>query len=250
VRTAINPLCTLCRRAEALGYARRSPPARAVADYFFKDHRPIIAAFVVIDTLMERLGHRSDVWAQVPDSEMVTIAVVAAKEEKGEKSGTRLRDERLSSSSLLFFSTHHERAMQIMHGRRFRTGRISGSRFNVAGMVGTDCISSCRIGSIQTPGVLARSTRHATGSALPQYSTLTANAALRSRAKFASIFHNSIEFGAPDQIYSQKTSSFWTSDNLPITLGFKLNLYVIHRRRTRSPANDGRCQTRTKSMTL
>jgi len=39
----------------------------------------IIPAFVVIDTLMERLGHRSDVRAQVPDSEILTIAVVAAK---------------------------------------------------------------------------------------------------------------------------------------------------------------------------
>ena len=39
----------------------------------------IITAFVVIDTLMERLGHRSDVRAKVPDSEILTIAVVAAK---------------------------------------------------------------------------------------------------------------------------------------------------------------------------
>ena len=39
----------------------------------------IITAFVVIDTLMEHLGHRSDVRAQVPDSETLTIAVVAAK---------------------------------------------------------------------------------------------------------------------------------------------------------------------------
>ena len=28
-----------CRRAEAPGSPRRSPPARAMADYFFKDHR-------------------------------------------------------------------------------------------------------------------------------------------------------------------------------------------------------------------
>jgi hypothetical protein len=40
----------------------------------------IITAFVVIDTLMEHLGHRSDVRAQVPDSEILTIAVVAADE--------------------------------------------------------------------------------------------------------------------------------------------------------------------------
>ena len=54
--TAINPVCAPCRRAnrdweinpvyrasrraEALGYARRSPPARAGADYLLKDHKP------------------------------------------------------------------------------------------------------------------------------------------------------------------------------------------------------------------
>ena len=40
MRTAINPLSRASRRAEALGYARRSPPARAMADYLFKDHKP------------------------------------------------------------------------------------------------------------------------------------------------------------------------------------------------------------------
>ncbi len=40
VRPAINPVCTLCRRAKALGSPGRSPPARAMADYFFKDHIP------------------------------------------------------------------------------------------------------------------------------------------------------------------------------------------------------------------
>jgi len=29
-----------CRRAKALGYPGRSPPARAIPDYFFKDHKP------------------------------------------------------------------------------------------------------------------------------------------------------------------------------------------------------------------
>ena len=67
----------------------------------------IITAFVVIDTLMERLGHRSDVRAKVPDSEILTIAVVAAK----------------------YFGNHHERAVQIMHGCGYLSGRISVSRF-------------------------------------------------------------------------------------------------------------------------
>jgi len=36
----MNPLYALCRCAKALGYARRSPPARAMADDASKDHTP------------------------------------------------------------------------------------------------------------------------------------------------------------------------------------------------------------------
>jgi hypothetical protein len=36
----IESVCASCRRAEALGYPGRSPPARAIPDYFFKDHKP------------------------------------------------------------------------------------------------------------------------------------------------------------------------------------------------------------------
>jgi len=68
----------------------------------------IITAFVVIDTLMEHLGHRSDVRAQVPDSEILTIAVVAAK----------------------YFGSHHERAAPMMRALGYLSGRISVSRFN------------------------------------------------------------------------------------------------------------------------
>jgi len=68
----------------------------------------IITAFVVIDTLMERLGHRSDVRAQVPDSEILTIAVVAAK----------------------YVGNHHERAAPMMRALGYLSGRISVSRFN------------------------------------------------------------------------------------------------------------------------
>ena len=39
----------------------------------------IITTFVLIDTLMERLNHQSDVRAKVPDSEVILIAVIAAK---------------------------------------------------------------------------------------------------------------------------------------------------------------------------
>ena len=36
----LRPRMRPCRGAEALGYARRRPPARARADYVFKDHTP------------------------------------------------------------------------------------------------------------------------------------------------------------------------------------------------------------------
>ena len=35
IKSGIRP----CRGAEALGYGRRSPPARAIPDYLFKDHQ-------------------------------------------------------------------------------------------------------------------------------------------------------------------------------------------------------------------
>lgn len=68
----------------------------------------IITAFVLIDTLMERLGHQSDVRAQVPDSEVILIAVVAAK----------------------YFQNHHERAVCILRETRYLSGQIDLTRFN------------------------------------------------------------------------------------------------------------------------
>jgi hypothetical protein len=68
----------------------------------------IIPTFVLIDTLMERLGHQSDVRAQVPDSEVILIAVVAAK----------------------YFQNHHERAVCMLREMRYLSGHIDVSRFN------------------------------------------------------------------------------------------------------------------------
>ena len=68
----------------------------------------IITAFVVIDTLLERMEHRSDVRANVPDCEIITSAVVSAK----------------------CFSSNHERAVQVMRGCGYLSGSISVSRFN------------------------------------------------------------------------------------------------------------------------
>ncbi|MCX6016217.1 MAG: hypothetical protein NT020_11630 [Chloroflexales bacterium] len=39
----------------------------------------IITTFVLIDTAMTNLDHQTDVRAKVPDSEVVTVALVAAK---------------------------------------------------------------------------------------------------------------------------------------------------------------------------
>jgi len=68
----------------------------------------MMPAFVVIDTLMEHLGHRRDVRAQVPDSEILTLAVVAAT----------------------YVGRHHERAAPMMRALGYLSGRISVARFH------------------------------------------------------------------------------------------------------------------------
>ncbi len=68
----------------------------------------IITVFVLTDEVMERLEHRSHALAQVPDAEVVTAAIVAAK----------------------YFGNHHERALQILQQLHYLSGRLSVSRFN------------------------------------------------------------------------------------------------------------------------
>jgi len=68
----------------------------------------IITAFVLIDTLMEHLDHRSHKLAQVPDSEVVLVAVVAAK----------------------YFQNHHERALCVLREAHYLSGRLDLTRFN------------------------------------------------------------------------------------------------------------------------
>jgi len=68
----------------------------------------IIPAVVVIAPLMEHLGHRRDVRAHVPDSEILTIAVVAAG----------------------YVGNHHERAAPMMREFGYLSGRIGVSRFH------------------------------------------------------------------------------------------------------------------------
>ena len=44
----LRPRMRPCRGAEALGYARRRPPARARADYLFEDHQPAGGALLSV----------------------------------------------------------------------------------------------------------------------------------------------------------------------------------------------------------
>ena len=68
----------------------------------------IITAFVLIDTVLEQFDHRSHVLADVPDSEVVIVAVIAAK----------------------YFQNHHERALCIVRELGYLSGHIEISRFN------------------------------------------------------------------------------------------------------------------------
>ena len=72
------------------------------------DAQWIITAFVLIDTVLDRLEHRSHKLALVPDSEIVLVAVVAAK----------------------YFQNHHERALCVLRDARYLSGRIDLTRFN------------------------------------------------------------------------------------------------------------------------
>jgi hypothetical protein len=68
----------------------------------------IVTVFYITDELMEELGHQSDIRAQVPDAEIITVAIVAAK----------------------YFQNHHERALEVMQALGYLSGSISVSRFN------------------------------------------------------------------------------------------------------------------------
>lgn len=68
----------------------------------------IITAFVFIETLMERFGYHRNKCAQAPASEVMLIAVVAAKS----------------------FHHHHERAVCILYQTRYVSEPLAVSRFN------------------------------------------------------------------------------------------------------------------------
>lgn len=68
----------------------------------------IITVFDFVDEVMRTLGHHSHVLAVVPDSEVLTVAIVAAK----------------------YFQNHHERAVCLMAQTGYLSGALSVSRFN------------------------------------------------------------------------------------------------------------------------
>src|SRR3712207_4289721 len=72
------------------------------------DARWIITVFEITDSVMAHLGHHSHVLAGVPDAEVITIAVVAAK----------------------YFQNHHERALAVLTQAGYLSGHLSTSRFN------------------------------------------------------------------------------------------------------------------------
>jgi IS5 family transposase len=72
------------------------------------DDRVIVTVYVVIDDVLRALGHRGHALAQLSDAEVLTVAVVAA----------------------LYFQNHQGRTLQVMHGMRYLSGKLSISRFN------------------------------------------------------------------------------------------------------------------------
>lgn len=68
----------------------------------------IITALVMLDDVMRELGHESHRLSRVSDGEVLLIGVVAA----------------------LYFRNHHERALCVMQGMGYVTGKLSVSRFN------------------------------------------------------------------------------------------------------------------------
>jgi hypothetical protein len=72
------------------------------------DDALIVAIFTVIDDVMASVGHRTHALAQTSDSEVLTVAVIAACQ----------------------FQNHQQRALCVMRGMRYLSGALSFSRFN------------------------------------------------------------------------------------------------------------------------
>lgn len=72
------------------------------------DDTLIVTVFVVIDEVLQAFDHHDHRLAQVPDAEVLTVAVIAAAA----------------------FQNHHERALQMLLRLGYLSGHLSVSRFN------------------------------------------------------------------------------------------------------------------------
>jgi len=68
----------------------------------------IVTIVTVIDDVMTTLGHRTHVLSHTSDSEVLTVATVAACQ----------------------FQNHHQRALCVLRGMHYLSGSLSLSRFN------------------------------------------------------------------------------------------------------------------------
>jgi methylmalonyl-CoA epimerase len=103
----VHHLTFKVRDIEALVAQARARGLRVV-DEDYSDALWIISVFVLADDLMTQLGHHSHVLTEVPDAEVITVAMVAAK----------------------YFHNHHERTLCLMHQQGYLSGSLSVSRFS------------------------------------------------------------------------------------------------------------------------
>ena len=68
----------------------------------------IVPVYVVLDTVMQALDQHTHCRAHISDAEVLTVAGVAAR----------------------YFQNHHERALQVLYGMGYLSGKLSTSRFN------------------------------------------------------------------------------------------------------------------------
>lgn len=68
----------------------------------------IVAVYVVLDDVLRLFGHHTHRLAAVSDAEVLTVGVIAACQ----------------------FQNHHERALWVLQGMGYLSGRLSVSRFN------------------------------------------------------------------------------------------------------------------------
>ena len=82
------------------------------------DDIQIIAIFVIIDDLLQHLGHQDHVLAQASDAEVLTVAVVAAKYFQNHVVAAK------------YFQNHQARSLSVLQRLGVLSGPLSLARFN------------------------------------------------------------------------------------------------------------------------